>query len=371
MKKLTVIAVITAVFLAAAGVAAFFFYKNVFQPPDERFVMDFIRKYPDKASLRIVRNDTVIADFRPDRMMPLASTAKIVIAIEFARQASEGMIDINEEVPLKDLDVFYIPKTDGGAHSAWLKHVSERKLVRNNAVSLLEVGKGMVAFSSNANTEYLMAKLGLARINQNLKTLGLTQHEPLYPFVSALYLFRNKEGLPDNQFLTMMKQMSMSEYVAESMKIHETLKHDRDSLLRRTFVFPSLDLQRIWSDRLPRSTAAAYASLLKTIDRKTYFPESVRQYLDTLLEWPMEMNPKNKERFLSVGGICGSTAFVLTYALYACDRAGNFTEMVTFFDGLALIEGQRLRTALNSFQLNVLSKDEFRRDVRETLSLLR
>ena len=46
----------------------------------------------------------------------------------------------------------------------------------------------MLQYSSNANTEYLINILGIENINQNIKELGLQQHEEVYPFVSALYL---------------------------------------------------------------------------------------------------------------------------------------------------------------------------------------
>jgi len=371
LNKFIIIAGIIVAVLASAGVTAFFFYKNVFLQADEAYVIDFIRKYPEKASMRIVRNDSLVADFHSDRMMPLASTVKIIIAVEFARQAAAGKIDPNELIPLDSLALFYIPNTDGGAHPQWLQHIKKNGFLHDGGVPLLQVAKGMVTFSSNANTEYLIMRLGLENINRNLKELGFTHHDDLYPFVSSLYVFRNPGNIPEDQFYKMIKQMSMKEYVDESSGFHRRVRSDRDSSFRKTFMFPSLTLQRIWSDRLPHSTASEYVELLKKLNSKSFFSEPVQKHLDALLEWPMELNPRNKERFRYIGGKGGSTAFILTYAMYACDNNGNRSEIVTFFDDLALLEGQRLRIALNPFQLNVLTKQEFREKLRENLALLR
>ncbi len=83
------------------------------------------------------------------------------------------------------------------------------------------------------------------------------------------------------------------------------------------------------------------------------------------------MNPRNKDRFRYVGGKGGSTAFVQTHAMYACDLKGNVTEIVAFFDDLALMEGQRLRSALSAFQQNILGNQEFRAQIREAVAPLR
>ena len=63
-----------------------------------------------------MRNGNVTVDLRSDRKMPLASTVKIIVAIEFSEQAAAGKINPQEAVPLADLDRFYLTDTDGGAH---------------------------------------------------------------------------------------------------------------------------------------------------------------------------------------------------------------------------------------------------------------
>lgn len=44
--------------------------------------------------------------------MPLASTVKILIVIEHAKQFSEGILNTNEWIPLFNLNMYYIQGTD-------------------------------------------------------------------------------------------------------------------------------------------------------------------------------------------------------------------------------------------------------------------
>src|SRR5699024_197479 len=92
------------------------------------------------------------------------------------------------KIKIADLAQFYIPGTDGGAHEAWLNTMKEQGLLKNQTVSLMEIAKGMMSHSSNANTEFLMMRLGLDRINANFDKLQLSKHEQIYPFVSALFI---------------------------------------------------------------------------------------------------------------------------------------------------------------------------------------
>lgn len=66
--------------------------------------------------------------------------------------------------------------------------LKKKSLIKNHQVSLSEVVKGMITFSSNANNEFLMEKLGLASIEARMKEVGVKEHSTLYYFVSAIFI---------------------------------------------------------------------------------------------------------------------------------------------------------------------------------------
>ena len=102
--------------LLILGIFGAYYFK-----PNENLILDFIKKNPNKSAIVIVRNDTILAQRNNNNKMPLASTVKIIIAIEYAIQSASGELDPNETVPLEELEKFYIPNTDGGAHPRMVK----------------------------------------------------------------------------------------------------------------------------------------------------------------------------------------------------------------------------------------------------------
>ena len=60
----------------------------------------------------------------------ISEYGKIVIAVEFAKQVSEGKISRDEQISLHELDKYYVKDTDGGAHPDWLEDARARELVK-------------------------------------------------------------------------------------------------------------------------------------------------------------------------------------------------------------------------------------------------
>lgn len=327
-------------------------------------VVSFIRANPNRSAVMLVRNDTTLVSLRPDQKFPLASTVKIIVAIEFAKQVAAGKLRADEAVLLSDVDRYYLLNTDGGAHPAWKADLKARHAVGNDRVALLEVAKGMITFSSNANTEYLMARVGFDALNANLRGLNLPNHDRLTPLVSTLMLYSTSDKAAT---LQRIRAMSAQRYEAESRAIHEKLKADADGSFKKQFVFPDMELQKLWSDRLTASTVREYASIMQKLNRRSYYAPNVQAVLDQILEWPFVVNPGNRAVYEHIGMKGGSTAFVLTNALYATDKAGNRSELVFFFNNLTLAENNSLQQNMNSFLINCIQTNRYRQTVQALL----
>ncbi|WP_338125132.1 serine hydrolase [Paenibacillus dendritiformis] len=88
-----------------------------------------------------MHNKEELAVYHSDRMMPLASVVKIIVAIEYAQQAAEGEINPNESVQLADIEKYDLTKLDGGAQPAWMESLKARNLIKEDAVPQEEVGR--------------------------------------------------------------------------------------------------------------------------------------------------------------------------------------------------------------------------------------
>ncbi|MGD6844375.1 serine hydrolase [Bacillus infantis] len=357
------------VFLAVCmviAIGAWLYIKDV-KKDEPDYLIKFIKENKNKKdlSLFISHNKETLAKIHPDEPLPLASTMKFIVAIEYAKQAAAGKIDPEQQVSLKELETYYVPKTDGGAHEAWLSEL------KGNSATLQQVAKGMIAYSSNANTDYLIGLLGLDQINSNLESLNLENHEPLYPLASSLFIplkIMEENKLSKKEALANLKEMPLHEYRNMANEIHRSWQSAPPTSENKSQVLKKLDMdfQEIWSDRLPRSTAADYASLMEKLNSKSYFAEDVHTQLDPVLEQLME-DPRNQEWLLHAGQKGGSTAFVLTMAMYATDTNNNQTEIAFLSNNLSPKEQAKLSRNMNSFQLKLLKEEDFREKVRREL----
>ncbi|MGE7602325.1 serine hydrolase [Peribacillus sp. NPDC097675] len=353
-----------------AGIGFWKFMKGRNEATPE-YIVQFIKNNisSNDVSLFINHNDETLVEVNPNVKLPLASTVKIIIAIEYAQQAAEGIIDPKQEVKLADLAKLYIPKTDGGAHEAWLSQLGKD----SDIVPLREVVDGMIAYSSNANTDYLMNLLGLDHINSVPKSLGITNHDPLYPIYSSLFIpstLMKEKNLTKKETLQAMINMDVAEYRGWALAINEKWKNKAptEQEKKEAMKIMSLDFQRVWSDRLSRSTTKNYVSIMKILNNKIDLDQNVHKHLDPVMEQLMK-NPNNRKWLLHAGQKGGSTAFVLTKAMYATDKDGNRTELAIFTDNLSPSNQEKLARSLNDFQLQVLTNPKFRQFIKEEVAL--
>ena len=114
-----------AVLLTIFGVLYLIFY---LKSTSKSFVR-YLKENPNNYSLVAQLDTTVVFNHNPTKKMTLASTMKIIIAIEFAYQIAENKFKSNEMVSIKELDKFFVPYTDGGAHEKWLDEYPDESII--------------------------------------------------------------------------------------------------------------------------------------------------------------------------------------------------------------------------------------------------
>ena len=330
-------------------------------------LLNFIAKNKARSSLYLVQNDTVLAHINENTLMPLASTVKIMVAIEFAKQAGAKVINQNNYAALKELDKYYLPNTDGGAHPGWLAYEKSKGHIQNDSIQLIDVARGMMMFSSNANTEYLMDLLGFDNVKNNIQLLGLKQHTSIYPLVASLFMYQNPKNKSEESILKGISRLSAEQYGRYSFDMHNALKFD--TVLKSKFRPQdlSLKMQKMWSDRLPASTTKEYTRIGKILNNRKYFDENTYSILADILETLME-NAANRQWLKHAGIKGGSTLWVLTKALYATTKEDTKIEMAYFFNDLSPAENNQLQHWMNAFELKILSNSTFRQKVKSLLN---
>ena len=325
-------------------------------------LVNFIAANKSRASIYLTQNDTVLAKMNEQVMMPLASTVKILVAIEFAKQAANNVIKENELVALSELDRYYLPNTDGNAHPNWIAYEKSKKHIVNDSIALINVARGMILFSSNANTEFLMEILGIDNVKNNIQLMGLKNHSPIYPLVASLFMYQNPKHKSENTILKGIKSLTAEEYCRYIYDMHKALTYD--TILKATFRPQDLSMkvQKAWSDRLPASTTQDYVHICSILNNRLFFDSGTYLILSKVLETLME-NPANRQWLMHAGTKGGSTAWVLTKAIYATTKKGDKIEMAYFFNNLTAQENSKLQSWMNDFELAILSNADFRKKV--------
>lgn len=325
--------------------------------------LNFINTNKNRASLYITHNDEVIASLNENKLMPLASTVKVLVAIEFAQQAAREVINENKYIQLSELDKYYIPNTDGGAHPAWLNYVKDNKVLKGDSIKLVDVARGMIMFSSNANTEYLMALLGFDNVKENIALFNLKQHTAIYPLVGSLFLYQIPNKSTEDKLIKSLSGLSEKKYSFEAYNKHLDLKED--SSFKSTFKPEqfSMKLQKMWSDRLPSSTTKEYVEVVHALNKRKVLDDDAFFTIAEILEFPME-NKAFQAVFKHYGVKGGSTGFVLTHVTYFTMKNGTRMELAIFFNDLTPAEEQKLEGWLDPFEAQVMFDPVFRNKVR-------
>ena len=323
-------------------------------------MLSFIKSNKEKASLYITRNDTIIAYLNESQLMPLASTMKILVAVEFAKQVGDGLIFKKSLVALNELDKYYLPGTDGDAHPNWLAYEKNKNHISNDSIRLIDVARGMIMYSSNANTEYLIDLLGTNNIKSNIGLFGLKNHTDIYPPAASLMMYQNPRGLKEEKVMKAISKLSPENYIKYVNALHVQLKFNK--MFKASFRPQDLtmNMQQLWSSRLPASTTKDYVHLANILNSRQFLNDSAFKTISEIMEFPME-NEAYRKVYKQMGLKGGSTAFVLTHVLYLITQANIKIEMAIFFNNLTPDEQQKLQRWLDPFEASIIYDAGFRK----------
>ncbi|MGW8956279.1 serine hydrolase [Paenibacillus sp. NPDC055715] len=335
----------------------------------EMDVLNFLMENPNKASLYMIKNGMEKISYNSEVKMPLASTAKVIIAIEFARQVAAKILDEHELVPLEELNKFYIPGSDGNAHHNWIEWIKSNHKEIQGKITLFDIAHGMLAYSSNANTEFLMARMGLDQINENIHKLSLPSHDKLFPFSSAGLMssyIQEMDKIDFKESILKISEMSHKEYMEKSIEIHQILNSDEGlGCIQKwnTKQNYARKLQVLESRNLPCSTTKEYAHIMKFIHKEELVPSTINPYLKMLIQQKVD-----NSKLIAFGNKGGSTISVLTEALYCTDMEGNDIQLAMFIQDESGMDHIWLKQKLDLFFYKLLTDTAFQEEVRSKLS---
>lgn len=270
----------------------------------------------------------------PDMAMPLASVAKVITLVAYAEAVAAGELDPLEVVSLAELERYYLPNFDLGAHRRAVDDLGEKGHILtpddDPAVLLSDVARMMVEYSSNAAADYLQLRLGQTRIEETAIALGMNDapasHSAPCVFLGQFLMMANHIRTTGDQALLTSVARGDSDVAAafgqELAVLADTYINQADfrqaeQEWRAETRRPSLNVQRYFAGNLaPQGTAGAYAALMLRLAQNGLSNADSSYQARLILEWPNQF-PANQELFSNVGYKNGSLPGVLTTAYYA------------------------------------------------------
>jgi beta-lactamase class A len=274
-----------------------------------------------------------------DVPMPLASIVKIVYLVAYTEAVAAGDLDPLSYVPVADLDAFYQPGLDLGAHRRALAELEAQGLLLTNPdrMRLEDVPWMMIRFSSNTAMDYLHMLLGPERIEETAVSLGLTTQTAPCPFLAQFLAMSNISRQEQSDYETILAYLEdPKRYGQEAMYFADAFVNDADirdaqNDWRRENRRPSISIQRFFTENLsPQASAGEYGNLMARLAQNGLSnPESsflARRYL----EWPMIFDD-NQELFSNLGFKNGTMPGVLNIIYYAYPQGQTTPVVVVLF----------------------------------------
>lgn len=287
----------------------------------------------DVAVLCYTDDDTELTiEHNADEPFVLASTAKIIILAEFARQASEGLIDPQEEVPLAEINRYWIPGTDGNAHQMWMDALDGAE-----TVTLLQVANSMIQFSSNAAPDYLLSRLGTEGFPDLYEMLGLENTDlPIYYTGLILELSNHESGVPTLEDVAALDEDNFYEDHEHwlDLFVNDAAWREAELAFRDspTVGLPNPDVQAAFMDRFAmRGSARDMLRIMDAAYTGDILANQAQVIMRTILNWPLDAMPANRAVYQSLGIKDGAFASVFTSAWFVRPRGQRSVSLAIFY----------------------------------------
>ncbi len=338
----------------------------------EDSVLNFIVANKSRASFYSIKNREPFIKLNEDKMMPLAHSMHVLVAVEFCKQAAADMVYPEAKVPLTDLEKYSIPNLDEGNnnHDNWMAFGQAKRLIKEDSVMLIDVAKGMLLFNDEANAAYLMDLLGYDQITSNLRAFDIQKHSGISCMVASMFLYQNPKKKKEETIIKEINKMPDEMYCLYAKQLHKQIENGsviKDKFRQKDF---TANLKKLWSDRSTASTTKEYAQIGATLNRRRIFEEMIYNYVAEVMETYME-SEESVKLYKTAGRFEGNTPSVLTKTMYATLRKNNLRiEFAYFFNDLTQDEHDKLVKWMPDFDKEFLQNDGFRNKVAEMLEKL-
>ncbi len=246
-------------------------------------------------------------------------------------------MDHFEQINITYLERYYLPKTDGGAHInglAGLKIKSDElgfALDQKAVIALDEIARIMIHYSGNAETDYLIQRLGYEKVNS---IAGMQHHTPIHSILGiSLAMMDHERPLANGDLLQQLTRDVEQEdyrYFDQLVDLYLNDSNWRASQIEymRSDAYITAANALGWEGQVeagqlfPRGAVREYAQLMAKVASGKMISQEVSSLMQNKLEtipadWPLRLF-----FFRRYGSKDGLTAGLINLASYGVPKNG-------------------------------------------------
>ena len=339
-------------------------------------VLDYIVLHKADVSLVAFElgNESQGIYLNPDTPRPLASTVELQVLLGYGALVARGELAKDLPVSLAEWERYWLPRTDGGAHEYSVRALEAQGAVTDDSVQLDQLALMMARYNDDAAADYLMHKLGRARVEALPIQLGMAEEEPAWPLSGQILSWQNTQlSEPAAELAQRYAGLDRKAYAAKAWRLSAALAAPARSAQERERLEDDGLTLRLGDQALltrvtsPRGRARAYAELMGRIASSEVEGAELAQ---KALAWPLQ-KPELKAQFDAVGTKPGSLPGLLTSAYFARPKGKDKVRVLALFlDKLpTAVWLQLMQKFLHQrFELQLLSDDTFFEQVKQRLA---
>lgn len=304
--------------------------------PDLTLLWSQVQRQPDDFAVACVplNNRTNAVYHNIDTSFPLVSVGKLMIFIAYAERLDQGEISLGETITVDALNRFHLERTDGNAHDRFMQTYPEETQV----ISLWEVAAdGMLQYSSNAASDYLLQRLGIVDWDALYAQFGLTGTSHPHPLNMIPIMMGNHEtGIPSREIIQSPSlfadgKVLYSRFLSDAQWREDELAYR----FSRRRGFPRWDLQTmVLEEHTMTGTVRDFIKVMAVIyGDSEILNSSVKGLVRYALQWRYNADVNNSyiEYGSKLGYYSGGTQTLITYGQL---REGEPVISVIFFKAI-------------------------------------
>jgi D-alanyl-D-alanine carboxypeptidase len=303
-------------------------------------VLEYIISHPHDVSLvsyEIGYSDQEIF-YNSEIKRPLASTIKILVLAEYARQVNQGLLSSKELVNIEDIDLYYLPRTDGDAHPSAIAELKQKQYINSaNKVELHHIPWAMIRYSDNAATDYLIQLLGRENLNNLVSSLNIKNQDVPLPIIGQILTWSNHTCTDTfTERLQKYQAMSPEVYSNEVYRLTGIWQTDEEFRMNQLKHITSTEWLKLKEQQAMahtlngKGTASGYTQIMERIYRGLLISPEADKIMRQYLEWTMEF-PSNQQQLDTFGAKNGSLAGIITEAWYLKPKSAKNARVAALF----------------------------------------